>query len=319
MKKFILLLCIAIIITTGLNAQKECPLQPEKQGTFEILSRTDYAFTDCIFSRQTMTGNMLKLTNLINTVRKNPVLTENRGFMGRARIRSANCKDDGSYGVPAEVSFEFCDFYEDKGKVVYGTVEPPCWKMITNRLVPVGYMFSSDRFSRHPDFFTVPITKETIAPGVDFYERTCYVVYDPGRPAYWLPVTVKEAFDQVFAETKSIPDQKQRAYMLDYIQAEWAAMPVENWNKPATSSGIISKVGVDPEFPPIMKVNPLYWNKNRPESDIQFIYFSVSGNQDYLKERVEESRIHNSLGYSLRRFEASLDHDFVRSLEPLVK
>jgi hypothetical protein len=41
-------------------------------------------------------------------------------------------------------------------------------------------------------------------------------------------------------------------------------------------------------------------------------------NQQYLNERVESSKRNNTLGSSLRRFEASLNTDFVKSLLPVV-
>jgi len=318
MKKHFVTLSLFFGVVVGSYSQ-ELPPGLNKQGTFEILSRTDYNFTGCSFAKTDMAANMQQITGLINIMRKNQVLAENKGFMGRARIRSVDCKDDGHYGVPAEVSFEFCDFFKNKdGKEVYSTIEPPCWKMITNRLVPIGYMFSSDRFSRKPDFFTVPDKKETVEPGIDVYDGECYVVYDPKRPDYWLPVTVKEAFDVVFAENKKISDQIQRNMMLEYLNAEWGAIPKEDWDKPATLSGMISRVGTKEDFPQIMKVNPEYWDKNRPISDIQVIYFRMIGNQAYLKQRVEESKKYNSIGSGICRFEASLDADLIRLLKPLI-
>jgi len=317
--KHIYLIFILIIVFTDSMYSQEPPLILDKQGTFEILSRTDYNFTGCNFAKTDMVANMHQITELINMVRKNQVLFENKGFMGRARIRSVDCKDDGHYGVPAEVSFEFCDFFTNKeGKEVYSTIEPPSWKMITNKLVPVGYMFSSDRFSRKPDFFTVPEKKETVAPGIDVYDGECYVLYDPERPDYWLPVTVKEAFDLVFAEKRKITDQVQRDMMIEFLNGEWAAISPEDHNKPATLSGMISRVGAMEGFPLIKKVNPAYWDKNRPKSDIQVIYFRMVGNQAYLKQRVEDSKKNSGLASGLCRFEASLDINMVKSLAPLI-
>jgi hypothetical protein len=319
MKKHIALLSLFWGITTGSFAQ-ELPLIPDHPGSFEIISRTDYAMADCGFAKAEMTANLQKITELVGVIRKNPVLSEPKGFDGRARIYNAvNCRDDGAFGVPSRISFEFASWYRLKdGKAVRNLIEPPEWSLIINKLVPIGHGFYSDRFSRNPDFFTVPEKKETIEPGIDVYDGECYVVYNPDRPDYWVPVTVKEAFDIVFAENRKITDQIQRDMMLEYLNAEWEAIPKGDWNKPATFSGMVSRVGTKEGFPFIMKVNSAYWDKNRPKSDIQFIYFRMVSNKSYLKQNTDAALKNNGISYALYRFEESLDIDFVRSLKPLV-
>ena len=37
------------------------------------------------------------------------------------------------------------------------------------------------------------------------YDGECYILYDPNRPSYWLPVTVKEVFDGMIAADKFSP------------------------------------------------------------------------------------------------------------------
>jgi hypothetical protein len=234
-------------------------LVQNKQGTFEILSGTDYIFTGCSFPKSEMTANFEEIKKLIGIIQRNEVLTELRGVKGYARIRPADCKDDGQYGVPAELSIEFCDYFKNKnGEITYNSIEPPCWKLIINRVVPIGYGFFSDRFSRNPDIFTVPEKKVTIVPGIDLYDDECVVIYDPDRPEYWLPVTVKEAFDLVFAENKKLKNDIQREMAMKMLNEEWAAIPQTDWNKPATFSGMLSRVGTKTGFPKIMKVNPDY-------------------------------------------------------------
>lgn len=319
MKKHIALLILFLGITTGSFAQ-ELLLILDHPGTFEILNRTDYASPECGFTKAEMTANLQKITELVGVIRKNPVLSEPKGFDGRARIYNAlNCRDDGTFGVPSRISFEFASWYRLKdGKAVRNLIEPPEWSLIINKLVPLGHGFYSDRFSRNPDFFTVPEKKETIEPGIDVYDGECYVVYNPDRPDYWVPVTVKEAFDVVFAENRKITDQIQRDMMLEYLNAEWEAIPKEDWNKPATFSGMVSRVGTKEGFPFIMKVNSAYWDKNRPKSDIQFIYFRMVGIKTYLQQNTAAALKNNGISYALYRFEESLDIDFVRSLKPLV-
>ncbi len=319
MKK-ILSLTVAICCFCMLSIAQELPLIPDKPGTFELLSRTDYTMAECGFTKAEMTANLQKISELVDVVRKNPVLRDLKGFDGRARIYNAiNCRDDGAYAVPSRISFEFASWFRKKDGTAAGILmEPPEWSLIINKLVPIGHGFSSDRLTRKPDFFTVPEKKEAIEPGIDVYDGECIVVYKPNQPDYWLPVTVKEAFDVVFAENRKVTDQIQRDYVLEYLNKEWEAIPEGDRNKPATFSGAISRVGTQAGFPLIMKINPAYWDKKRPKSDIQFIYFRMIGNKVFLKQNTAAALKNNGISYALYRFEESLDMDFVRSLKPLV-
>ena len=316
MNNTLILSLVFCLFSLTSNAQvKELPLIPDKQGTFEILDRTDYTMPDFGFTKADVTANLQKIKDVVKIVRKNQVLTDLKGFDGRARIYTMGMKDVESYGVPSRISFEFASWFRMKdGKEVRILIEPPEWSLIINKLVPHGYQFSSYRLSSKPDFFTVPEKKENIEPGIDVYDGECYVIYKPDQPDYWLPVTVKEAFDAVFAGNRKVPDQMQRDLVMKSLKEEWDAIPQEDWNKPATLSGVISRVGTQTGFPPIMKVNPAYIDKNRPKSDIQFIYFRMVGNKTFLKQNTAAALKNNGIGYALCRFEESLDIEFVKSL-----
>jgi len=305
-------------LSNNVTAQ-ELPLILDKAGNFEMLSRTDYALPECGFSKDEMTANLQRISELVVVVRKNKVLNGLEGFDGRARIyNTINCKGPGSYPVPSRISFEFAAWYKKKdGTPARGLIEPPEWSLYVNKMVPEG-SFSSDGFSPKMGFFTVPEKHVTIEPGIDVYDGENYVIYNPNQPDYWLPVTVKEAFDVVFAENKAIKDQIQRDFALKYLNEEWASIPESDWDKPATQSGMLSRVGTKPGFPKIMKVNPVYWDKSKPKSEIQLIYFKMMGNRKYLEQRSSEYLKANSISYHEARFEESLDMNFVRSLTPLV-
>ncbi len=88
MKKHIALVILFLEITTGSFAQ-ELPLILDHPGTFEILNRIDYAMADCGFAKAEMTTNLQKINELVGVIRKNPVLSEPKGFDGRARIYNA--------------------------------------------------------------------------------------------------------------------------------------------------------------------------------------------------------------------------------------
>lgn len=312
-----IIVLVLFLLASNLFAQPEpeLPLILDHPGTFEILGRTDYAMPDFGFTKADMNANLQKITELVNITRKNPVLNNPVGFDGRARIYTISMKDQESYGVPSRISFEFASWYRKKdGTAVRGFIEPPEWSLYLNKLVP-GW---GSRFSRKPDFLAVSEKKETIAPGIDMYDGECFVLYNPDRPDYWLPVTVKEAFDVVFAENKRIKDEIQRKMTLEMLDGEWANISQSDWNKPATRSGMLSGVGTLEGFPRIVKVNPAYWDKSKPKSDIQFITFRMITNKKFLEQRAKEYLEKNSISYHCARFEESLDINMVRSLVPLI-
>ncbi len=307
---------VPLILSPGRLKAQELPLILDHPGTFQILSRTDYASSECGFSKAEMTANLQKIIELVSIVRKNPVLSDMKGFDGRARIyNSIACQQEGYYGVPARISFEFAAWFKKKDcTVVRNLIEPPEWSMHINSMQP-GW---SSGFSRKPDLIAVPEKKETIAPGIDVYDGECFVLYNPDRPDYWIPVTVKEAFDVAYAENKRNSDEIQWGYAKKMLDEEWAAIPQANWNKPATMSGMLSRVGTLPGYPKIVKVNPAYWDKNRPKSDIQFITFRMITNRTFLEQRTKEYLKANSISYHEARFEESLDLNMVRSLLPQI-
>ena len=98
---------LIILLCPRWTYAQELPLVLDKQGTFEILSRTDYTMPDFGFAKAEMTANLQRIKELVNVIRKNPVLTEMKGFDGRARIYTISMKDEHSYGVPSRISFEF--------------------------------------------------------------------------------------------------------------------------------------------------------------------------------------------------------------------
>jgi hypothetical protein len=314
MKSISIMASLFLIMAGNLHAQ-ELPLILDKHGSFETLSRTDYTMPDFGFTKADIVANLQKIKEVVSVVRKNPVLAELKGFDGRARIYTISMKDEYSYGLPSRISFEFAAWYRLKdGQEVRGLIEPPEWSVYLNKMQP-GW---TSGFSRKPDFFAVPEKKEVIEPGIDVYDGECYVLYNPDRPDYWLPVTVKEAFDVAFEWNKKNSDEIQWELIKKILEEERAAFQPEDYNKPATLSGMISRVGTKEGFPKIMKVNPAYWDKSRPKSDIQFIYFRMVGNKKYLEQRSNEYLKANSISYHCARFEESLNMDFVRSFKPMV-
>lgn len=322
MKIIIYTLICSVILITSLRAQPEkIPYLGDKPGTFEILSRTNYSIYQKFTSAE-MAANMENLKKLVAIVRENPVLADIKGFMGRARIYDISNSQKCNYGVTARVSFEFSDYLYNKGKITYNAIEPPEWSVFVNRMS--GYW---NGFNTEKCMFTIPFNKKTIAPGIDVYDNVTYVIYDPARPPYWIPVSVEEGFTVAREEAKKEKDEISVKYINEFLEKEWAAISPANLKNQAYYGGGISRVsdssGMGDQknlFPPIVKVNPGYWNKNLPKSAIQFIVLTVSMDKKYLQHEYESCVKHQYYGETcnLPRFMVSYTEDDIKKLTQLI-
>jgi len=321
MKKALLVI-VSTILSAHLYGQF---VLADKPGTFEILSRTDYCNPAWGFTKAEMTSNLQKITELVNIIRKNPVLSDIKGFNGRARIHTVTYNETERYGVPSRISFEFSSFFLNKeGKAVFNTIEPPEWSIYVNLIIP-GW---SNGFNTKRGYFAIPLRKKTVDYGIDVYDKECFVIYDPSRPPYWIPVTVEEAFNAVKEDLKNEKDPVAAKYFKEFIDREYAEIPAADHNKQAYYGGNLSRIsatpgygGQDSIFPAIMKVNPEYWDKSRPKSDIQFIYFRSVQNKKYMKSKLEECLKYKDRGSGcdLARFELSFGMSDIRNLAPLIE
>jgi hypothetical protein len=318
---------IALVLLAGLSLSltaQEFPLVTDKQGTFQILSRTDYVGYDCGYTKAEVAANLQRITDVVNTVRQNPVLSENKGFEGRARIITISCNEVEGYGIPAGIKFEFSSFFRKKdGTVTYNAIEPPEWSLYINQARP-AWNASYGHDAKH-GYFTAPLRMKTVEPGIDVYDGEYFVVYDPSRPAYWIPVTVNEAFQAIREFYDRQPDDLGKEMAIEWIDKEYAAIPEEDRDKRAYYGGVIARVSSTPGtpdqdsiFPYIVKMNPEYWNKDLPRSAIQLIDFHAVQNKEYLRKIKEEYLQKNSNSYDLKRFEESFNIDDIRRLVPLI-
>jgi hypothetical protein len=311
-------LAVLIVLFACLAFSKELPLILDKQGTFKMLSRTDFTLPNCGFTKADMTENLKELTALVDVMRKNPVMAELKGFEGKARIYNVICNDQDRYGVPSRISFEFCSWFENKnGTPEYIAIEPPEWSIIINK----QRVYTIANFEPDKTYFMVPSTKETVMPGIDVYDGEIYFVYNPDRPPYWLPITVGEAFSKMKAYWSSPSNTNNKftaEQFLKMIEAEYAATPKSDMDKLAHNKGDVGATA-DPTWPLIVRANPDYWNKNLPKSAIQILAFRMIGNRKFLQSRREEALEKSSISYQVYRFEESLNIDTVKSLLPIIR
>ena len=317
----VFILMLATAINSGAQDGTELADRP---GTFGILSRTDYASSECGFTQAEMTANLARVKDIIAVIRQNPVMSDIKGFVGQARLQTMTmtCKREVWYGVPVRIAFEICSYFCNKdGKIVYNTIEPPSWSLYTNDFIP-GW---SDIFDAAHSYFTMPLRKKTVEPGIDVYDGECWVLYNPDRPPYWIPVTVEEAFKAAREFASKETNEVAAAYNKQFLDAEWAAIPEEDRKKPAFFGGGLSRVsaspgfgGQDSIFPQIMKVNPAYPDRTLPRSAIQFMWFNSVQNKQYMKKKLDECKEYlkqqRSSGCDLTRFELSFGMTDIRCL-----
>jgi hypothetical protein len=126
--------------------------------------------------------------------------------------------------------------------------------------------------------FTVfPFAKE-IAPGVHVYKESAdshfyhVIVFNPERPPYWLPVTLRELAAMYLEYYTSIKDE----FILPHLKKEIAAYSEEELNAPAYNghdSHFVLKANGKNEGLQFMRFNPDYWDRSHPASEIQFMSF----------------------------------------------
>ena len=314
---------LVVLVSCCQIAAQELPLVTEKPGTFKLLSRIDYA-SGANFSKAQMEAGLQQLEKLVTIVKKNKVLAGLKGFNAQVRLDDISPVVRCGYGIPVNVEFEFCAFFRNKrGEVVFNSIEPPEWELQVNAMN--GYGIPSDDFDRNRCYFTVPFNKKTLMPGVDVYNDEYYVLYDPARPAYWIPVTVSEAFAAAREFASKETDPYTASLNSEFLDREWSEIQPSDRQKQAYYGGGLARVSSTPGygnaenlFPPVVKVNPAYWNKNRPVSDIQFITLKIS-NKDELKNHAESCLRNNCTAYPCILFEQSLEMEFVESLLTLIR
>lgn len=125
-----------------------------------------------------------------------------------------------------------------------------------------------------------PFSKE-LAPGVHVYEtpggkNSSLVVFNPARPNWYVPVTVKELAD-IYLEYYSLYQKLEIDRMvLQELKNEIAAIPADELNEQAYTghnSNIAFRFNGRKQGLPMVRFNPEYWDRSLPPSAIQFMTF----------------------------------------------
>lgn len=240
-----------------------------------------------------------------------PLMKEPRGFDLETTIFSIWDEDYklrvANYAMRCELAFDFQLFLLENGKETKWMVEPPRWSFYMNNTASghgsnwcnyEGYKVQVDDPSLEKplgkaiaglcDIFPVfPLEKE-IAPGVQLFGDGNLVVFNPDRPPFWVPVTVKEALELRLAYYSIRPTDKQQVY--PYLKKAYDEMSVEELNAPAYLSNHDAVVVVSAKTTglQLMRFNKDYWNRSLPPSAIQFITmyyapYNEKAEQEFIK------------------------------------
>ena len=325
-----LLLIVFFFITIVSTSAQVLKLVTDKPGAWKIVDFGVYTHYSCGFSKAATQAHYQKLLAIAQQARKNPVLNDIRGFDMMPTFYAQNCTGRYMYGIPASVHFEFHTWSLNvkSGKEVRWDIEPPYWDIQVNNLWRYGSGansiaqipkeeqkpgFDKQKFeaasNRLNDLFQEPGKKEVLQPGLDRYGETV-ILYNPERPDYWLPVSLKEVYDILKAYWLAYPDAVTSKITLDVLEQSYSGFTEAEKNAPAHAVGmLLGQYGADSKQPAILRINPAYWNKNLPQSAIQFMWFTCPADRRELTHSMQENLKLNSGIYHENRFENSLEVD----------
>lgn len=185
------------------------------------------------------------------------------------------------YGLRGELAFLFQLFLTNGNQ---WTVEPPNMNLYINETETGGHggiINEGEVQSELKKYFYVSTLAKEIAPGVQYFNSLTntsgqIVVFNPKRPPFWLPVTVRELTQAKLKYYKNGSQSDRAVY--DYIQPLIEGLSEEELNAPAYygSDDAILNVNGKGQGLQIMKFNPDYWDRTLPPSAIQYITISYN-------------------------------------------
>ena len=274
-----------LLQVSQIRAQKSAEFLPDKPGKW-ILNQYSMKDTDP-FHRNVKDVALWFHQNA-------PVMTNPKGFdlwvyltgYWNDKYNKQSC----NYGRRCELNFDFQMFFSKGGK---RTVEPPHWSFEINNTEsghgtnsnlpgwdntqdPASMEIPMDKAAANlNDLFRVfPFVRE-IAPGVRLYGDGNLIVFNPDRPPFWLPVTVREVVNYKLEYYKY-----KEVHLLPYLKDEIAKLTEADLSSPAYSGNEeLFVLNVHPIMEDqdkenggkLMRFNPDYWDRSLPPSAIQLL------------------------------------------------
>ena len=324
MIKQLAIITIIFILSASAKAQNPSDFLPDKPGKWSYSSNIKTPGVEVVaFNKNLATVAEWFHQNV--PMLKNPVgydlLAKSFGISNDDYIKNA-----ANYGLRSEMVFAFQLFLSDLSRGGKWTVEPPEYTFYINNTEtghgtnPNYEHFDAAYFNyTHPDskykftsadekainnavnqlngiFAVFPFDKE-IAPGVHIYNESVggnfyhVIVFNPERPPYWIPVTLKELAEIHLDYYTSQKDE----FLLPQLKKEIAELSDEELNAPTYfghDSHYVLRANGKNEGMQLMRFNPEYWDKTLPPSAIQFMTFGYLEMTDYYIEEFYKNNGH---------------------------
>ena len=295
MKPTKFLIIVIALFLTSFTIQAQKIYQPEKPGSWRFWNRMDAC--DGKVDKLSFTRNLTAISEDFH--QNHPMLKAIKGFDFLLELENScygeSHKRSCDYCNAGTLFFNFQIFYIENGKELKWKIEPPQWRIGVNsawsghganfggldgnrvQYDPKLELAINEAESKVSEFFCVFELEKEIAPGIRLYKYGNLVVFNPERPDYWIPVTVKEVMDAKMAYWKIKPGDKM---VYDHFVNEYQKFTPDELNSLAYegSDDAIIKVNAKKNGLQIMRFNPDYWNRSLPISSIQFLtmYYNVA-------------------------------------------
>lgn len=314
MAKQLTIITLIFILPFSAKAQNPSEFLPEKPGKWSYSTNiktpgTDYAAFNKNLS--VLAEWFHQNTLLLKNPKGYDLLATSFGIWNDDYKRNA-----ANFGLRSEMVFAFQLFLSDLSRGGKWTVEPPEYTFYINNTEtghgtnPNYKYFSNSEYdpagvnnfspaqekvineavvNLNGIFVVFPFEKE-MAPGVHIYKESAdghfhhIIVFNPERPAYWFPITLKELANMYLEYYTRTKDE----FMLPQLKKEIAEFSEEELNAPAYSghdSHFVLRANGKGEGLQFMRFNPGYWDKSLPPSAIQFMTFGYPQmNDDQMEE-----------------------------------
>lgn len=255
------------------------------------------------------------ISNLAEWFHQNiPLLTHPKGFnilinVGRGwdNYYTSSASD---YGLSANLDFSFQLFNTNGSTWKSELPQASTYSFTINRLQgsgswigPIGQFDNfndnkhdprlekaiNDAASRMDEMMVVLPFAQEMSEGIHLYKNASeghhIVLFNPTRPAYLIPVSLKELAQSYLNYYSLFQTLEIDQMLLNELKKEIASFSQEELNSPAYighHSNIVFRYSSDNRNLPIMKLNPDYWDKTLPPSAIQlmvFYFLKVSDNE----------------------------------------
>ena len=196
-----------------------------------------------------------------------PMLGQPKGYDLLATTRyvwdDSTAKSDAEYGIPAAIDFTFLVFFAD------GTQSAAV----------------DTALARLRGYFAAFPLKQQPLPGVHVYETSDggywhVVIFNPDRPPFWIPVTVRDVADASVAYYALFLKTELDRLLLQELKKEIASLSPQELAAPAHmghDSHFVLKVNGQGQGLPLMRFNPAYWDTTLPTTAVQFITYGRAG------------------------------------------